>query len=509
MSLSHRSLDSLREALSEWKEWDELQWLTSHHVVRRTLWDMLTARPITPPSLACNIQGLLDFDMNTIQNKVMMVLNDRVVKKKFLALCQSNPTPVANLFQTLLDRESLPTDSRSQLARTLVRLAKTSRSYPDCLILTTIRTTGTHPVAGGGFADVWKGYFAEKPVALKALRIYKQSVRESVLKEFSHEAVIWRQLKHPNILPFYGVFTGNEHFERLCLVSPWMDAGNAMDYLKVHPDGNRLSLLSDVAQGLKYLHLFQPPIIHGDLKGANIFVSPSLTACLGDFGLARFRESQESTVGATTGNSTGTLRWQAPELLNIVDEGESICRSEKCDIYSFGCVCLEIMTGKPPFVEIRRDPAVIRAILDRQTPQRPLENVLERGLDDTLWALMQQCWHFDPALRPRSSELAEHFKQHHGAARLGAETIEHTSQGIRASLGQYGFPDDFVSHCSNLHTRAGDNEIIQLPPLRKARTPSTQTQRFAQMAHTQPQPPMPADIGSHIMSVLDLIPFMD
>ncbi|TDL21786.1 kinase-like protein [Rickenella mellea] len=445
----HESFNSLRETLSGWAEWDELQWLARHHVVRRTLWDKLrktnTVSTI-PLKMACNMLDIMNFDMSAIHEKVMTVLNDREVKKKFLGLCQSDPIPVANLFQTLLDQNNLPTEHRSQLARTLARLAKSSRCYPDCLLLSTIRRTGTDPVAGGGFAD---------------------SVQERVLKlsnvtqEFAHEAVIWRQLKHPNILPFYGVFKGDELFDRLCLVSPWMDAGNVIDYLNVHPDSDRLSLLSDVARGLEYLHLFQPPIIHGDLKGANIFVSPSLTACLGDFGLARFRDSQESTLGATTGNATGTLRWQAPELLTIGDEGESICRSEKCDIYSFGCVCLELMTGKPPFPEIRNDGAVMMAIAKGQTPQRPLEKVFERGLDNKLWALMQECWNVYPALRPRTGHLVEYFQLRHGATTLGVENSEDPSPGVRASLGKYGFPDGFVSHVSNFYAQAESNGTIQ------------------------------------------------
>ncbi|TDL23881.1 kinase-like protein [Rickenella mellea] len=392
--------------------------------------------------------------MDVIQSRVMTVLDDRQVKKDFLDLCQSDPIPIVNLLQTLIDRDKLPPESQAKLVRTLARLSKSSRCYPDCLILTSIRRTGTDPVAGGGFADVWKGYFADRPVALKALRIYKQSLREKVLKEFSHEAVIWRQLKHPNILPFYGVFKGDEHFDRLCLVSPWMDAGNVIDYLNNHPEASRLSLLSDVAQGLEYLHLFQPPIIHGDLKGANIFVTPSLTACLGDFGLARFRDSQESTLGATTGNTTGTLRWQAPELLGVYGDE---ARSEQCDVYSFGCVCLELMTGKPPFREIRKDGSVLRAILDRQTPQRPLENVLELGLDDRLWAFMQQCWNFDPASRPKTTQLVEHFKAHQRESTVATDINAELSQRPRASLDQYGFPDHYVLAVSGLTATEKNN----------------------------------------------------
>ncbi|TDL23879.1 kinase-like protein [Rickenella mellea] len=320
--------------------------------------------------------------------------------------------------------------------------------------------SGTNPVAGGGLSDIWKGKITEKgTVALKAFRIYDKSVQEKALKNFSHEAVMWRQLRHPNILPFYGVFKGNQHFDRLCLVSPWMDAGNVIDYLNVHTDVNRLALLSDIAQGLAYLHLSEPPIIHGDLKGANIFVTPSLTACLGDFGLTRFRASQESTCGATTGNAKGTLRWQAPELFNIVGE-DSIPWSEKCDIYSFGCVCLELMTGKPPFSEIRHDGAVMMAIAKGQIPQRPLQSVLERGLDDSLWACMQQCWNSDPALRPTAVQLVEYFKGHQRESRAATENDVDVSQRPRASLGQYGFPNEYVSAVSGGKENSGGAEQV-------------------------------------------------
>ncbi len=70
------------------------------------------------------------------------------------------------------------------------------------------------------------------------------------------------------------------------------------------------------------------------------------------------------------------------------------------------------MTGRPPFADIRSDGAVMMAILDRQTPQRPLEDLSKRGLDDALWTFMQQCWKFDPSLRPKTVQLVEHFTVH-------------------------------------------------------------------------------------------------
>lgn len=57
------------------------------------------------------------------------------------------------------------------------------------------------------------------------------------------EIIIWGQLQHPNILPFYGVYHLNDAEERICLVSPWMENGTLVDYLKACPDANRLLLV--------------------------------------------------------------------------------------------------------------------------------------------------------------------------------------------------------------------------------------------------------------------------
>ncbi|TDL17541.1 kinase-like protein [Rickenella mellea] len=339
---------------------------------------------------------------------------------------------------------------QSQFAQTLARLAKSTACYPDSLILGSVCRIGKDPMAGGGFADVWKGRFGEKTVALKAFRIFQKKPQEKAFNALSHEAVIWRQLKHPNILPFYGVFKGDEDFDRLCLVSPWMDAGNIMEYIDRRTDCNRITLLADVSSGLEYLHNFKPAVIHGDLKGANILVNPFTVACLADFGLARFRSSEESSCSATTGNSgAGTLRWQAPELFSP-REGKSSQVCQETDVYSFGCVCIEVMTGKIPFAEIRQDPAFVIAIMNQQKPQRPNEDLLERGLDDSLWATMMQCWDADPSLRPSALQLVQYFEHRKDLEPRDSRKFEcfELPETLRTSLGQYGFPDDFVAKVS-------------------------------------------------------------
>lgn len=84
-------------------------------------------------------------------------------------------------------------------------------------------------------------------------------------------------------------------------------------------------------EGLDYLH--RCGIIHGDIKGGNMLVSPSLRAAVADFGLAKLVDTQ--TVSSQRG--LGTTRWQSPELLM---EGQS--RSFQSDVYAFGMTVYEV-----------------------------------------------------------------------------------------------------------------------------------------------------------------------
>ncbi|TDL14172.1 kinase-like protein, partial [Rickenella mellea] len=291
------------------------------------------------------------------------------------------------------------------LVQTIARLAKKSGTYPDCLSLSQIQPLGSHPIAGGGFADIWKGEFMGRPVALKAIRkemVFQVTNSITLLSlDFAHEAVVWRQLRHRNILPFYGIFKGDHTLDRLCLVSPWMDAGNIVKFLKQFPDSDRISMLADVVDGLIFLHEFEPTVVHGDLKASNIFVTPSRTACLADFGLTCFRDPQYSTLESTTDRSRGTIRWQARELLFPGDDGKIAHPSRESDIYSFGCVCLEIMTGNVPFSELQTDGAVTMAIAQNKTPQSPVGICIDYGLDDSLWDIViTSCWDTEPCKRP-------------------------------------------------------------------------------------------------------------
>ncbi|OCH92540.1 kinase-like protein [Obba rivulosa] len=169
----------------------------------------------------------------------------------------------------------------------------------------TVKTTYTpydEPDGSGGFADVWKGIYNGRVVALKVIRgIASKSSRSS-------EAVIWKYLRHRNITPFYGI---DVHSFRLSFVSNWMIHGTVTSFLKNNPSANCLSILPISLQDSKYLH--DMGIVHGDIKCSNILIDEHFVAKIADFGLSALSYSHKLTTRSTV---AGSLRYTAPEIID-------------------------------------------------------------------------------------------------------------------------------------------------------------------------------------------------
>lgn len=99
---------------------------------------------------------------------------------------------------------------------------------------------------------------------------------------------------------------------------------------------------------------------------------------------------------------TGSVRWAAPEVLDGTTESAS------SDIYSFGMVILELLTGAPPYFEYRSGAAVIRALMKGAQPKRPIERV---WFSDKLWALTQRCWSIEPGSRPTMEVMLTELRE--------------------------------------------------------------------------------------------------
>jgi len=176
-----------------------------------------------------------------------------------------------------------------------------------------------------------------------------------------------------------------------------------MVYLENHPGHDRGVAIRQVADAMCYLHEVDPPVIHADIRGANILVGDDLRCYLADFGLASISDSFSSTTAMSV-HTRGSTRWMAPEVLmsTIDHDNHEHASAERCprDVYAFGCTILEIYTGEPPFSQYSHDIRVATAVMAGQRPSRP-----EGVFSDESWSLMESCWAHDPAQRPLARDI--------------------------------------------------------------------------------------------------------
>ncbi|KAL9688214.1 hypothetical protein QQ045_032633 [Rhodiola kirilowii] len=208
----------------------------------------------------------------------------------------------------------------------------------------TIITENFKTVIGeGGFGKVYFGTLAN---GLKvAVKLLSSESRQGV-REFSQEIKLLMRVHHGNVVSLVGYCSNPNN---MALVYEYMPGGNLKRQLSdskgvVLSWNDRIEIAAHAAQGLYYLHnSCVPPIIHCDLKTSNILLDEKKLAKLADFGLSKaFKHEDATHVTATNGAGT-------PGYIDPVHE-ETPKFSRRSDMYSFGVVLLELITGKPALI---------------------------------------------------------------------------------------------------------------------------------------------------------------
>ncbi|KAJ7322006.1 kinase-like domain-containing protein [Mycena albidolilacea] len=271
-----------------------------------------------------------------------------------------------------------------------------------------VKQDDPYPFAGGGNANIYRGKLTRSDgrkirVAIKMIRMSDDGSgqQEEMLRRLKREADIWSRLKHKNILTFIGVC---EDLAPLpVLISPFYKFGHVGKYISKHPKVNREALVLGVASGLQFLH--NNSVVHGDLKVPNVLVDKHGVPCICDFGISKI----VSRRGFTTSN-VGTAPYMAPELFFVVDAAgtsstdtsSSPSTTTRSDVYSFALLVLEILTAEPPKRRPSRPIITVRILADLGPKQADYD---AEKVPHRTWCVLDQCWSFEPMLRPGISEL--------------------------------------------------------------------------------------------------------
>ncbi|KAF9456384.1 kinase-like domain-containing protein, partial [Collybia nuda] len=234
------------------------------------------------------------------------------------------------------------------------------------------------------------------------------------------EVLVWSQLDHPNILQLLGIAYGFGPPGTYGMVSPWIDNGNLSYYLDQHriiPISNRISMLLLRIQGatnckrptLSYvIHQFIPKpllidiivsnsVVHSDLTGNNVLVEKDGHMLLGDFGLSSIKEDYSNGLYDTSSTPKYNLPWTAPEIVL----SEAFPRpNQTTDIYSFGSVTLQVLTGVRPYQGMSEG-VICRVLEKRGFPDRPKCGMVH----DDFWELMLKCWSRNSEERPGIADI--------------------------------------------------------------------------------------------------------
>ncbi|KAJ7233189.1 kinase-like domain-containing protein [Mycena rebaudengoi] len=346
------------------------------------------------------LRDALREDEGRIAAHIISVLESTSSQEAVLKLAGDPAQYFLDVVQNALDRGLLlERDHNSKARRIILKLSETCGQLPSSLFITGVTGRDEYAIFGGAFGNIYRGTYAGKTVALKRIRIFQgdMELRQKRLK-FCREALTWHNLRHPRTLPLIGI-DRDSFSPSLCMVSPWMEHGTVLRYLDKHGRANVDRLLSEIAQGLEYLH--SRNIIHGDLRGENILINDEWSACLADFGLASL---SDATAASYSSNRVGTVRWMAPELLAPDRLGyNQFSRTPASDVYAFGCVCLELYTGRPPFADISESAAMFRVLDGERPPKPPCDPVIS----EALWQYVNDYWMQDYAKRPATDIVVQ------------------------------------------------------------------------------------------------------
>ncbi|GJN19025.1 hypothetical protein PR202_gb06256 [Eleusine coracana subsp. coracana] len=263
-----------------------------------------------------------------------------------------------------------------------------------------------HVIGCGGYGLVYK---AELPDGYK-LAIKKLNGEMCLMKrEFSAEVEALSMANHDHLVPLWGYCV---HGKSRLLIYSYMENGSLDDWLhNCYDDATtildwptRLNIAQGASRGLSYIHnVCKPHIVHRDIKSSNILLDKEFKAYVADFGLARLILPNKTHV---TTELAGTLGYIPPEY------GQGWVATLRGDIYSFGVVLLELLTGRRPVEVLSTSKELVPWVLEMRSQGEQIE-VLDltlrgTGHEEQMLKVLEvacKCVNHNPSMRPAIMEV--------------------------------------------------------------------------------------------------------
>ncbi|KAJ3981765.1 hypothetical protein F5890DRAFT_1417072 [Lentinula detonsa] len=270
----------------------------------------------------------------------------------------------------------------------------------------------------GAFGQVYRAlnWATGETVAIKQISL--NNIPASQLSSIMSEISLLKNLRHPNIVKYKGFVKTRMH---LYIILEFCENGSLSQIGKrfgKFPEGLVGVYVSQVLEGLCYLH--EQGVIHRDIKGANILTNKDGTVKLADFGVA---SSTTVPSGSSSADVVGSPYWMAPEVI------EQSGATTASDIWSLGCVVIELLEGSPPYSFLDPMPALWRIVQDDCPP-------IPEGASAVVKDFLACCFQKDPNLRIGARKLLRH-------PWMAARSLKHTSSTVAEGrpVSQYGYDE--------------------------------------------------------------------
>ncbi|XBH74843.1 hypothetical protein VPH35_101714 [Triticum aestivum] len=246
-----------------------------------------------------------------------------------------------------------------------------------------------------------------------AVKLRSHSSNQGV-RQFLAEAQVLSRIHHKNLVSMIGYCKDGE---QMALVYEYMPEGTLQEHIadnirRALPWRQRLRVALESAQGLEYLHKgCNPPLIHMDVKTANILLNERLEAKIADFGLSKAFNCHDDTH-ISTNTIAGTHGYKDPEYSRT---GQA---STKSDVYSFGVVLLELVTGKPAILPDTEPISIINWARQRLA-RGDIEGVVDTRMQgdhdiNAVWKATEialKCTEQVPLQRPSMAEVVMQIQE--------------------------------------------------------------------------------------------------